>query len=144
MQTVETIGLDIAKSVFQVHRVDADGQMVIRRHSARSYHHSWRCHPSSGLRSSRCDGSRHSDHGESQPHSPRATGSQIGLRLFKRHEWRAAEKSYFAYPLHLRGDDCQSGIVITDSEFGLRFARPDQQRIQSELRIIALRSGFHR
>jgi transposase len=31
MQTVATIGLDIAKSVFQVHGVDADGQVVIRR-----------------------------------------------------------------------------------------------------------------
>jgi len=31
MQTVATIGLDIAKSVFQVHGVDAAGQMVIRR-----------------------------------------------------------------------------------------------------------------
>jgi len=28
MQTVSTIGLDIAKSVFQVHGVDADGQVV--------------------------------------------------------------------------------------------------------------------
>jgi len=31
MQTVTTIGLDIAKSVFQVHVVDAAGQVVIRR-----------------------------------------------------------------------------------------------------------------
>src|SRR6476620_1282783 len=31
MQTVTTIGLDIAKSVFQVHGVDAAGQLVIRR-----------------------------------------------------------------------------------------------------------------
>ena len=31
MQAVKTIGLDIAKSVFQVHGVDADGQVVIRR-----------------------------------------------------------------------------------------------------------------
>jgi transposase len=31
MQTVTTIGLDIAKSVFQVHGVDANGQVVIRR-----------------------------------------------------------------------------------------------------------------
>ena len=28
MQTVTTIGLDIAKSVFQVHGVDAAGQVV--------------------------------------------------------------------------------------------------------------------
>src|SRR6202042_536831 len=31
MQTVTTIGLDIAKSVFQVHGVDAAGHMLIRR-----------------------------------------------------------------------------------------------------------------
>jgi transposase len=31
MQTVTTIGLDIAKSFFQVHGVDASGQVVIRR-----------------------------------------------------------------------------------------------------------------
>jgi transposase len=30
MQTVTTIGFDIAKSVFQVHGVDAVGQLVIR------------------------------------------------------------------------------------------------------------------
>ena len=30
MQTITTIGLDIAKSVFQVHGVDAAGQVVIR------------------------------------------------------------------------------------------------------------------
>ena len=29
MQTITTIGLDIAKSVFQVHGVDAAGQVVI-------------------------------------------------------------------------------------------------------------------
>jgi len=31
MQAVTTIGLDIAKSVFQVHGVDVTGQVVIRR-----------------------------------------------------------------------------------------------------------------
>ena len=31
MQTITTIGFDIAKSVFQVHGVDAAGQVVIRR-----------------------------------------------------------------------------------------------------------------
>jgi transposase len=31
MQTVTTIGLDIAKSVFQVHGVDGAGHVVIRR-----------------------------------------------------------------------------------------------------------------
>ena len=37
MQTITTIGLDIAKSVFQVHGVDAQGQVVIRRQLKRRY-----------------------------------------------------------------------------------------------------------
>ena len=37
MQTITTIGLDIAKSVFQVHGVDADGNVVIRRQLKRRY-----------------------------------------------------------------------------------------------------------
>ena len=37
MQTITTVGLDIAKSVFQVHGVDADGQVVIRRQLKRRY-----------------------------------------------------------------------------------------------------------
>src|SRR6516164_519189 len=37
MQTVTTIGLDIAKSVFQVHGVDAAGRVVIRRQVKRRY-----------------------------------------------------------------------------------------------------------
>jgi transposase len=37
MQTVTTIGLDIAKSVFQVHGVDAASQVVIRRQLKRRY-----------------------------------------------------------------------------------------------------------
>ena len=37
MQTVSTIGLDIAKSVFQVHGVDANGPVVIRRQLKRRY-----------------------------------------------------------------------------------------------------------
>ncbi len=49
MQTVTTIGFDIAKSVFQVHGVDAAGEVVIRRQlkrryvlgSSRGYHHAW-------------------------------------------------------------------------------------------------------
>ena len=36
MQTIATIGLDIAKSVFQVHGIDADGQVVARRKLRRS------------------------------------------------------------------------------------------------------------
>ena len=31
MQAVTTIGLDIAKSVFQFHGVDAEGRVVVRR-----------------------------------------------------------------------------------------------------------------
>jgi hypothetical protein len=47
MQAVTTIGLDIAKSVFQVHGVDAGGQVVIRRQLGRhgvlpeAFHHAW-------------------------------------------------------------------------------------------------------
>jgi hypothetical protein len=37
MQTITTIGLDIVKSVFQVHGVDAAGQVVIRRQLKRRY-----------------------------------------------------------------------------------------------------------
>jgi transposase len=37
MQTVSTIGLDIAKSVFQVHGVDAAGQVIVRRQLKRRY-----------------------------------------------------------------------------------------------------------
>jgi hypothetical protein len=37
MQTVRTIGLDIANSVFQVHGVDADCQVLIRRQLRRRY-----------------------------------------------------------------------------------------------------------
>jgi transposase len=37
MQAITTIGLDIAKSVFQVHGVDAEGLVVIRRQLKRRY-----------------------------------------------------------------------------------------------------------
>src|SRR5512143_1326882 len=37
MQTITTVGLDIAKSVFQVHSVDAQGEVVIRRQLKRRY-----------------------------------------------------------------------------------------------------------
>src|SRR6266508_4437555 len=37
MQTVTTIGLDIAKSVFQVHGVDAAGNVIVRRQLKRRY-----------------------------------------------------------------------------------------------------------
>jgi transposase len=37
MQVVTTIGLDIAKSVFQVHGVDAHGRVVVRRQLKRRY-----------------------------------------------------------------------------------------------------------
>ena len=36
-QTVTTIGLDIAKSVFQVHGIDAEGKVLIRRKLKRRY-----------------------------------------------------------------------------------------------------------
>jgi hypothetical protein len=31
MQSITTIGLDIAKSVFQVHGIDAQGNVIVRR-----------------------------------------------------------------------------------------------------------------
>jgi transposase len=37
MQAVKTIGLDIAKSVFQVHGIDAEGKVIIRRQLKRRY-----------------------------------------------------------------------------------------------------------
>ena len=37
MQTITTIGLDIAKSVFQVHGVDAEGNVILRRQLKRRY-----------------------------------------------------------------------------------------------------------
>ena len=37
MQVITTIGLDIAKSIFQVHGVDAGGQVVMRRQLKRRY-----------------------------------------------------------------------------------------------------------
>jgi transposase len=37
MQTITTIGLDIAKSVFQVHGVDAEGNVLLRRQLKRRY-----------------------------------------------------------------------------------------------------------
>ena len=37
MQSMSTIGLDIAKSVFQVHGVDAAGQVVLRRQLRRRH-----------------------------------------------------------------------------------------------------------
>ena len=37
MQAITTIGLDVAKSVFQVHSVNADGNVVLRRQLKRRY-----------------------------------------------------------------------------------------------------------
>jgi hypothetical protein len=47
MQTITTIGLDIAKSVFQVHGVDAAGQVVTVRLTAGPSDHTNSPHPSS-------------------------------------------------------------------------------------------------
>jgi transposase len=33
MGEITTVGLDLAKSVFQVHAVDAEGRVVVRRQS---------------------------------------------------------------------------------------------------------------
>jgi transposase len=38
MQTITTIGLDIAKSVFQVHGVDEQGEVIIRRQLILTHH----------------------------------------------------------------------------------------------------------
>ena len=37
MEAITTIGLDIAKSVFQVHGVDAEGNVILRRKLKRRY-----------------------------------------------------------------------------------------------------------
>src|SRR4029077_14436863 len=37
MPTITTVGLDIAKSIFQVHGVDAAGQVIVRRQLKRRY-----------------------------------------------------------------------------------------------------------
>jgi transposase len=37
MQAITTIGLDIAKSVFQVHGVDEEGNVILRRQLKRRY-----------------------------------------------------------------------------------------------------------
>ena len=37
METITTIGLDIAKSIFQVHGVDAEGNVIFRRQLKRRY-----------------------------------------------------------------------------------------------------------
>ncbi len=37
MQAITTIGLDIAKSVFQVHGVDAEGNVILRRQLKRRH-----------------------------------------------------------------------------------------------------------
>jgi transposase len=41
MQAVRTIGLDIAKSIFQVHGVDANGKVLIRRKLKRRCVFNW-------------------------------------------------------------------------------------------------------
>ena len=37
MQTITTIGLDIAKSVFQVHGIDAEGNVIVKRQFKRRH-----------------------------------------------------------------------------------------------------------
>ena len=37
MEAITTIGLDIAKSVFQVHGIDAEGNVIVRRQLKRRY-----------------------------------------------------------------------------------------------------------
>ena len=45
MQAITTIGLDIAKSVFQVHGIDAEGNVLIRRQLKRRYVLAWESGP---------------------------------------------------------------------------------------------------
>jgi transposase len=50
MQAITTIGLDIAKSVFQVHGIDAQGNVIVRRQLKRRYVLSSRsCRPASSV-----------------------------------------------------------------------------------------------
>ena len=37
MQAITTLGLDIAKSVFQVHGIDVEGNVILRRQLKRRY-----------------------------------------------------------------------------------------------------------
>jgi transposase len=37
MQTITTVGLDIAKSVFQVNGIDVEGKVIVRRQLKRRY-----------------------------------------------------------------------------------------------------------
>jgi transposase len=37
MQAIATIGLDVAKSVFQVHGIDSEGRVTVRRQLKRRY-----------------------------------------------------------------------------------------------------------
>ena len=39
MQAITTIGLDVAKSVFQVHGIDVEGNVIIRRQLKRRLRH---------------------------------------------------------------------------------------------------------
>lgn len=65
MQPVATVGLDIAKSVFQVHGIDAEENVIIRRKLKRRYEHclriacavsmnSWPLAPPGRLCTARC------------------------------------------------------------------------------------------
>jgi transposase len=49
MQAITTIGLDIAKSVFQVHGIDAEGKVLIRRQVKTSRRSVGRCSHVFGL-----------------------------------------------------------------------------------------------
>jgi len=64
MQAVTTVGLDIAKSVFQIHGVDAHGNVVVRRQLKR------RVGPSSYMREPGCCGARCSHVGREKNFPP--------------------------------------------------------------------------
>jgi transposase len=37
MQAITTVGLDVAKSVFQIHAIDAEGNVIVRRQLKRTH-----------------------------------------------------------------------------------------------------------
>ena len=48
MQAITTVGLDAAKTVFQVHCIDAAGKVIIRRQLKRRAVHAWQQHKQLG------------------------------------------------------------------------------------------------
>ena len=88
MQTVTTIGLDIAKSVFQVHGVDGVGQVVIRRQLKRRYVLAFFQKPPPCLVGiEACASSRRSNTPRNAP--PKMTASAIRDTAKEHEQWKA-------------------------------------------------------